>query len=261
MPVSQIIAVAGAPGIGKTTWIKQQIAQGNAQSPLPVVFFCPGAGTVPIDLTCMAAEFPSIQILLEGQELQLIEQIDNGATAFIELGFHLDLQSGAMLLDSLSEHRTLQRVAFIPSGLEVSVWHDWADEIRSAEYGFDLNGLQIWRSPLTGQVLDPASLNVFWYELTHAAYGEVCRCKGIFDMPDGRAFYIDFVEGMADSIYVPLNLPRWLEGRPERFSGIEVVGRGFDSPAIAQSLSDCCLTEQVILYYQEHHRQSLLISA
>ncbi|WP_193372424.1 hypothetical protein [Pseudanabaena sp. PCC 6802] len=35
---------------------------------------------------------------------------------------------------------------------------------------------------------------------------------------------------MTDSIYVPLNLPRWLEERPERFSGIEVVGRGFDSP-------------------------------
>ncbi len=261
MTVSQIIAVAGAPGSGKTTWIKQQIAQGNVQVLAPIVFFYPGAGAVPIDLTCMAAEFPHIQILQEGQELQLIEQIDKGATALIELGFHLDLQSGIMLLDGLSEHRTLQRVAFVPSGLEASEWHDWAEEVHSSEYGFDLNGLQVWRSPLTGQVLDPASLNVFWYELTHAAYGEVCRCKGIFDLPDGRAFYIDFVEGMADSIYVPLNLPRWLTGRPERFSGIELVGRGFDSQAIARSLVDCGLTEQVILYYQEHHKQSLLVSA
>jgi G3E family GTPase len=261
MPVSQIVAVAGAPGSGKTTWIKQQIAQGNAQGLVPAVFFCPGAGTVPIDLTCMATEFPHIQILLEGQELQLIEQIDNGATAFIELGFHLDLRSGIMLLDGLSEHRTLQRVAFVPSGLEASEWHDWADEVHASEHGFDLNGLQVWRSPLTGQVLDPASLNVFWYELTHAAYGEVCRCKGIFDLPDGRAFYIDFVEGMADSTYVPLNLPRWLTGRPERFSGIELVGRGFDSQAIAQSITDSCLSEQIIDQYQQQIKQSLLVSA
>ncbi|MEG4446349.1 hypothetical protein QUB47_31550 [Microcoleus sp. AT9_B5] len=53
--------------------------------------------------------------------------------------------------------------------------------------------LSIWRSPASGQVLDPASLDLFWYqEMTQGAYGKVHRAKGIFDIADGRSFYFDF---------------------------------------------------------------------
>jgi hypothetical protein len=270
--MSIVIAIAGVPGIGKTTFVKkliqQQIAQDavakggqqSAQISPPAVYFCPGVGTVPIDLTCIGTEFPHVQILTEGQELQLIEQVDKGTTAIIELGFHLDLQSGSRLLNGLSENHSSHRVALVPSGLAESEWHSWADEVHSVECSFGLNQLQIWRSPLSGQVFDPASLNVFWYELTQGAYGEACRCKGIFELPDGRAFYIDFVLGMVESQYIPLNLPHWLEGRPARFSGIEVAGRNLDDSAIAQSITDCCLSDEVIAYYQQQIKQSLLVS-
>jgi hypothetical protein len=56
-------------------------------------------------------------------------------------------------------------------------------------------------------------------------------------LADGRAFYFDFVAGIPDSTYTELTVPRWLEGRPQRFSGIEVVGIELDKDAIAKR---CC---------------------
>ena len=251
-PPVQVLAIAGATGIGKTTWIQQQIAQITKQ----VIYFCPNIGNVPIDSTCLKAEFPNLQILTDGQELELIEQVEKGAIALIELGFHLDLRSGDMLLDTLADRHSCLRTALVPSGLTASEWHDWADEIVPVKYDLDFHDLQIWRSPFTGQVFDPSSLNVLWYEITQGAYGEVTRVKGIFDLFDGRAFHLDFVAGMEDSLYLPLNVPLWLDGRPERFSGIEVSGRNLDGKAIAQCIIDCCLSEEIMLHYQNQIKQS-----
>ena len=251
-PPVQVWAIAGAVGIGKTGWIYQQIEQISA----PVVYFCPSAGNVPIDPTCLIAEFPHVQIFADGQELELIEKVEQGAIAFIELGFHLDLRSGDMLLDTLADRHACKRIALVPSELTSSEWHDWANEVIEVKYDLDFHDLQIWRSPFTGQVFDPSSLNVLWYEITQGAYGEVTRVKGIFDLFDGRAFHLDFVAGMEDSLYLPLDVPLWLDGRPERFSGIEVVGRNLDGKAIAQCIIDCCLSEEIMLHYQNQIKQS-----
>ena len=251
-PPVQVWAIAGAVGIGKTGWIYQQIEQISA----PVVYFCPSAGNVPIDPTCLIAESPHVQIFADGQELELIEKVEQGAIAFIELGFHLDLRSGDMLLDTLADRHACKRIALVPSELTSSEWHDWANEVIEVKYNLDFHDLQIWRSPFTGQVFDPSSLNVLWYEITQGAYGEVSRAKGIFDLFDGRAFHLDFVAGMEDSLYLPLDVPLWLDGRPERFSGIEVVGRNLDGKAIAQCIIDCCLSEEIMLHYQNQIKQS-----
>ena len=87
------------------------------------------------------------------------------------------------------------------------------------------------------------------------------RAKGIFDLFDGRAFHLDFVTGMEDSLYLPLDVPLWLDGRPERFSGIEVVGRNLDGKAIAQCIIDCCLSEEIMLHYQNQIKQSHQVAA
>jgi hypothetical protein len=254
----KVFAIAGATGIGKTAWIRQQIAKISE----PVVYFCPNAGNVPIDPTCIKAEFPDLHILSDGQELELIRQVEAGAIALIELGFHLDLRSGDMLLDTLATDHACKRIALVPSSLDNSEWHDWADEVVKVEqHVSDFHDLQIWRSPFTGQVFDPSSLNVMWYEITQGAYGEVTRVKGIFDLFDGRAFHLDFVEGMEDSLYLEMKLPLWLDGRPERFSGIEVAGRNLDGKAIAQCILDCCLSEEILLHYQAQIKQSRLVAA
>ena len=59
-----ITAVAGPPGSGKTTWIRQQLAAETA----PILYFSPRTGNVPIDQTCIAAEFPQIKTLTDGEE-------------------------------------------------------------------------------------------------------------------------------------------------------------------------------------------------
>lgn len=106
-------------------------------------------------------------------------------------------------------------------------------------------------------MLDPASLNTFWYELTHGAYGTVQRAKGIFDVADGRSLYFDFVAGLAETTYLELNLPLWCNGRPDRFSGIEVVGEVLDQEAITETIKACCLEDHVIAYYQQRIKDSL----
>ncbi|MBW4550177.1 MAG: hypothetical protein KME35_03560 [Aphanocapsa sp. GSE-SYN-MK-11-07L] len=42
-----VIAVAGLAGVGKTTWIQEQLSQATGE----LFYFCPGAGNVPIDQT------------------------------------------------------------------------------------------------------------------------------------------------------------------------------------------------------------------
>jgi hypothetical protein len=150
------------------------------------------------------------------------------------------------------------RVAVLPPGTRHTEWHDWADlVVTGVEPGVALSQPHLWRSELSGQVLDLASLNTFWYELRHGAYGTVQRGKGIFDVADGRSLHFDFVAGLTEPTYLELNLPLWLNGRPDRFSGIEVVGEALDQEAIAQTLKECCLNDQAIAYYQQQIKDSL----
>ena len=62
-----VIAVAGVAGVGKTTWLRQQLAQAAGE----MFYFCPGAGEGPIDAPCLKVEFPNLTVLVEGQESQL----------------------------------------------------------------------------------------------------------------------------------------------------------------------------------------------
>jgi hypothetical protein len=66
---------------------------------------------------------------------------------------------------------------------------------------------------------------------------------------------------MEDSLYLEMKLPLWLDGRPERFSGIEVAGRNLDGKAIAQCILDCCLSEEILQHYQTQIKQSRLVAA
>ncbi|KAM3114315.1 hypothetical protein [Phormidesmis sp. 146-33] len=192
-----------------------------------------------------------------------------GSAVYVELGFHIDLTS-LILPDQMADCR---RVAVLPPRTRHTEWHDWADlVVTGVETGAALSQPHLWRSVLSGQVLDLASLNTFWYELIKGAYGTVGRAKGIFDVADGRplrylrssALHFDFVAGLAEPTYLELNLPRWLKGRPvsealrrNRFSGIEVVGEALEQSLIAQTIKDCCLNDQAIADYQKQIKDSL----
>jgi hypothetical protein len=239
--------VAGPSGAGKTTWIRQQVPE-NARSAL---YLSLGLKDASIDATYLAAEVPEITVLQIAQFNDFLQRPNAEGNVYLELGCHIDLKS-LTLPDRMA---SCYRVVLLPPGTRDTEWHDWADlVVTGVETSIWSPQLHLWHSALTGQVLDSASLNTFWYELTNGAYGRVRRAKGIFDVADGRAFYFDFVAGLPERTGSELSLPRWLNGRPDRFSGIEIVGEALAEETIAQTIKDCCLDERAIAYYQQQIR-------
>jgi hypothetical protein len=244
--LASVHLIAGPAGVGKTTWILKQCEMNNRQIWMGHL----GAETLPVDAVLITSHYPQAQFLAElNRELSSV--LAQGAIAYIEVGFHVDLVSLQTLISSVPCHR----IAMIPPGVATSEWHNWADEVMEGIAVEEQMG-QLWRSPLTGQVLEAASLNTFWDELINGAYGSVGRAKGIFEVQDGRAFHFNYVASLENTDYEELNVPCWVDGRPTRFSGIEVVGNGLDEAAIAETLRDCCLDDAAIAHYQAQLKTS-----
>jgi G3E family GTPase len=170
--------------------------------------------------------------------------------------WYLDLLAAEPLIEKLRCHR----VAIMPPELHHTGIHAWADEVIPGNHLETVKldrDIQIDRGVLTGEILDFASLESFWYELIEGAYGEVIRVKGIFDIMDGQSIYGQFLSNFPAKDFQPLNLPRWTEGRPQRFSGLEIIGRNLVREQIAQTLEACCLSESAIQYYQQQMQESL----
>ena len=240
-----IIAVVSPPGGGKTHWIHQQIAQTDE----PVGYFSPKTDSVPIDAIYLQSEYPQLELYQTGEEAKL-----NNTTTYLEIPWHLDLVGIEPLLQAFNPHR----VAIIPGDTDNTELNAWADEvIRGNNITQPDKDLQIHRGILTGEILDFDSLNTFWLELTQGAYGEVVRVKGIFDLVDGQICYGDFIPGESELGFKPLKLPRWLNGRPDRFSGFEIVGSNLDKAEIVQTVQDCFVPESAINYYQQQVKESL----
>ncbi|MDY7022816.1 MAG: GTP-binding protein [Cyanobacteriota bacterium] len=250
-----ITAVTGPPGAGKTHWIREQINKTTE----PVGYFNPGEDSVVIDGTCLASEFPQVQIFTSGEELQRLNP-ELVLTTYIEIPWHLDLSSVEPLLTQFNS----KRIAIIPSSSQNTEWENWADtailgnkNIAEPVSKIHNYSVQIHRNLLTGEILDWTSLTVFWFELIQGAYGEVIRAKGIFDIVSGESIYGDFVAGTINQEFLALEVPLWLAGRPQRFSGLEIVGFNLQLKEISQTLKDCFIPESQINYYQQQIQTSL----
>ncbi len=240
-----IIAVASPTGAGKTNWIRQQIDQIKQ----PVGYFSPQTDSLPIDAIYLQSEYPQLKIYPTVEKVEL-----NNAITYVEIPWYLDLAGLEPLLQALNCHR----VAIIPDDINSKELTTWADEIIPGNnITKPTNTLQVHRGVLTGEILDFDSLATFWLELTQGAYGEVVRAKGVFDLVDGLIYYGDFRSGKSALEFKPLNLPRWLDGKPERKSGFEIVGSNLDKAEIAQTVRDCCVLESAINYYQQQVKESL----
>jgi len=255
MDATTLIAVAGPPGRGKTAWIRQLLANEDR----PLFYCCPGMGREAVDAARIAYEFPAVQIFAEEKTPQVLATLPDRALVLLELGFVIDLAAPAIA--SLPCHR----VAVMPPAVQASEWHDWADEVVVGNSATSpaSEGLapdewpEIWRTILSGRVFDAPSLDEILIELTGGAYGDVQRVKGIFELPDGQAFHVDFAAGLSGIEYTELPIPRWLDGRPDRFSGIEVVGWNLDKQTIGQTLVAGCLSDSAIGSYQEQYKAML----
>ncbi|MFQ4141003.1 GTP-binding protein [Chlorogloeopsis sp. ULAP02] len=253
-----ITVVTGLAGCGKTTWIYQQLANKEEKfrfGDKNIVYFSPGVGNVPIDKTRLATELPKVKVFSDGQEVEFFKHLAVANVVYIELGFYLELSAIAQILDNLTYHA----VALVPPHLQDSEYHVWANEIViGADAQTSFTQTKLWRVSSTGQVIDEDSLHELWYEITHGAYGTVTRAKGIFNVPDGRSLYADFVAGVPSTDFLELDLPRHLDGIPQSFSGLEVLGNNLDEASLRQTLEDCCLSEAAILHYQQQVKETLL---
>lgn len=242
----RLIAVAGPAGGGKTTWISQFLQTRDR----PQYYACPGSAQG-IDAAYLGYRFPWVQLIPEATLPAVLAELPTEADVYMELGFHLSLE--IPLLTVLP----WQRVALLPPGYPPSDWADWADTVvpGQGQPPAQTKALpHLWRTTLTGRVFDPSSLDLVWTEIIQGAYGSVQRAKGIFELPDGRAFYVDFVQGLAGSEYGELPVTPWLQGHPDRPSRLEVVGWDLDPEAIAPALLDSCLSDDLLAQYQAHYR-------
>jgi hypothetical protein len=170
-----IIAVAGSFGVGKTQWITEQIRQFPRKS----VYFSPQTHSFPLDALLLQSEFPQLNVLLEIGIEELGQMEGSDTRIYLELPWYLDLSGCEAWLQRLGCHR----VALVAAVQEKTPWQTWADELvlkDFVEQSGDDEKLHIHRAVLTGEVLDGASLETVWQELTQGAYGGVRRAKGIF---------------------------------------------------------------------------------
>ncbi len=252
-----ITAISGLPGSGKTEWIRKQIAQKQEEA----VYFSPQTASFPIDDLRLQSRESKVRVFFTGGIEELSKFAQTGGEVYLELPWHLDLLASESLLQKLNCHR----VAIISSPEDCFEWQSWADEIVfNYRPGIDQwlsrlekHQLKIQQALLRGEVLDFASLETFWQELIEGAYGEVFRAKGIFDLAQGECIYGEFSCGLPLQEFESLQLPLNLNGRPERFSGLEIIGDNLDQEAIADTLGDCCLSDEAIFYYQQQIKQSL----
>lgn len=248
-----IVAVSGPPGAGKTHWIAQHLRQNNSSK---ACYLSPKTETLPLDATWLGTEFPNLQMLpseLETQVFALFEGI-----VYLELPWYLDLGG----IEPLLQRAECDRIAILPPNSPETPWHKWANQIHAGNpltlsSDFHQHPPQIHRIQLTGKVFDFNSLAVFWYELLQGAYGEAIRVKGIVEIASGEAVYGDFVRGRTNNDFPALDWPQWLDGRPQRLSGLEICGDDLQREAIAQTLEDCCLSDEQLHYYQQQIRASL----
>lgn len=252
-----LILVAGTPGSGKTEWIRSQfesIRSGShplypAQTP---VYFVPlGAEDLPIDGLRLAQGCDSLQVLMEMPEGELAAP----AVLYVECSYPIEVHHLPF-----PDELPIQRIAVLSPDARTEDWQLWADEIRVGLTA-PIAPTQLWRLKLSGQILDTASLEIFWQELCGGAYGCVDRAKGIFEVTEGIPVWIEYIRGRTPIVHgqaplemIELDFPRTLSGRPDRLSGIEVLGTDLDTAAIVGTLKDCLLSDQQLLAYQAQLR-------
>jgi Cobalamin synthesis protein cobW C-terminal domain len=258
-----ITVVVGAPGVGKTHWIRERLSDVSPQS-----LGCYIALDNPIDSASLAAEFPDISVIqvsvaqggLASALDQLRETAQSDRLTYLEVSDPADITVLEQQLTGLPCWRVLVRGHRSPEEITAKDWGriepGWANAIWDGGRLVPVSAsLKRWRSTFTGALFDPASLDTAWQELTAGAYGPVQRAKGLFELADGRLFQIDFVAGWPSSYS---ELKRSTAAHPsDRFSTIEVVADSLNWEIVTDTLHHCQLSEAAIAYYQDQLKLSL----
>ncbi len=256
MDEEKIIVVGGYVGSGKTTWIYQQIAlkeKGFPKYYKKILYFKPGTGKFQIDQKRISLDFPKVKVFGDGQEAKFLDELESADIAYIELDHNL----GLAYIDDFLNDLPYYPVAILPPLCKRCRWHSWAKEIltgTAVKENFEL--LEIYRLINTGKVIYSNNFNELWDEITVNFYGKVIRAKGIFNLSDGRIIYTDFISGTPPIDFLELNLPRYLQGEPKCFSGLELVGFSLNEVGLIKVLEDSYLPNFGFSQYQTSQYQT-----
>jgi hypothetical protein len=252
--MSQTLLISGPPGCGKTTWIQNQIQAHRGPCGYLRLAGYPDEGLSQardggIDLAWLQDQCPGLLDLADFD--QALAPHPSNLLALIELPqFHPPSQADLGGMD--------RRVAPQLQALHLSPdrhLHFGRDPELPTQDILDFSALQTWDLNLDLSVWDPASLSSFWFELVNGAYGDVYRSKALLNLPDGRAFFCNWMVSQEGSQFLPLQALAPPDGRPERLSRLVVQGKDLDPAAIEVTLADCLLSDAVLELQQAPLRQ------
>jgi hypothetical protein len=252
--MSQSLLVSGPPGCGKTSWILSQIQSHSGPSGYLRLAGYPDEGLAQardggIDLAYLQDQCPELLDL--GDPNLALAPHPAGLLALIELPqFHPPAQTGLAGMDRRILPQ-LEALHLTPDGH----LHFGRDPELPRQDTLDFSHLQAWSLNLNGSVWDPASLSSFWFELVNGAYGDVYRAKAVMNLPDGRAFFCNWMVSREGSQFLPLQTIAPHDGRPERLSRLIVQGKDLHPTAIEATLADCLLSDAVLELQQAPLRQ------
>jgi len=247
--------IVGSFGVGKTHWIKEDLANHNQNS----YYISPKTESFPFDGALLQSYYPDLSIV---NTQNLSELISSGRenNIYIEIPEYIDIFSNQSFLDNLEA----EKIAIVSPLEDRKKWENLVDKIiindklNNSQQSFSLANLQIHQAGLTQEVLDFASLETFWQELVAGAYGDILRVKGIFNIMDGQCIYRDYVHNGLNLDFQPLQIPLSLEGRPTHFSGLEIIGANLEKQAIVDNISYFCLPDDAVQFYQQQVKESLV---
>ena len=247
--MGQVCLVSGPPGCGKTTWVLETLKQHQG-----------------------ACAF----LRLEGDRLEGLEQgVDGG----IDLAWLKDQIPELIALkpspagEALHPEAPLTLIevqqfrapethgldgfsASIRERLDVlnlqpdQILHFGRDSVLPTHDTLEFSKLEAWHVSLERSVWDPNSLSSFWFELVNGAYGDVYRAKGLMNLPDGRAFFCNWMVSQQESQFLPLNSVAPASGRPERPLPWSSRAKALDPGGIQSTIDDCLLSDDVLAMQQ-----------
>ena len=252
--MSQTLLISGPPGCGKTTWILSRLLSHPGPCGYLRLAGTPDEGLSQardggIDLAWLQDQYPGLLDLADPD--QALAPRPANLLALIELPqFQPPTEPGLAGMD----RRAIPQLEALHLSPDEHL-HFGRDAVLPRHDTLDFSHLQAWSLNLNGSVWDPASLSSFWFELVNGAYGDVYRAKALMNLPDGRAFFCNWMVSREGSQFLPLQTIAPPDGRPERLSRLVVQGKDLDPAAIEATLADCLLSDAVLELQQAPLRQ------
>ena len=253
--MGQVCLVSGPPGCGKTTWMLETLRQHQGPCAYLRLEGDRSEGLEQgvdggIDLTWLKDQIPALTALQPSPSGESLHH--EAPLILIEVQQFRVPETHGLDGYAASIRERLDALNLKPD----QILHFGRDSVLPTDDTLEFTKLEAWHVNLQGKVWDPNSLSSFWFELVNGAYGDVYRAKGLMNLPDGRAFFCNWMVSQQESQFLPLNSVAAASGRPERPSALVVQGKALDPGGIQSTIDDCLLSDDVLAMQQHQLPES-----